>query len=322
MPRSTCREARKHIEDKHSQKGVSTNAKMIDHHHFLYLHDASPCRSQTGYKSALQHGEGTPNPHSTCHAVAHLEEVDRADSMNRTRNSGYPFSPEMYPSTSVPLDDLDLVYLPTRNVSYWLVGNPLPRRTHAYLSGDGHGAEARASEFAILFTTVASCWQLPRYLVWGKIYLGKMGGWMGGLPLVCSSKRRKGSLPTMDLLGYNGFVLWCAVINGIVSVSANSNNAVAPSRCLQLHKLGKDGNDKVFKGVGYLAFEETKPSEPISGYAAKELELSLGSARNNRASCKVSYIRDRLRYWQAMFESMFSLECDSRVKRKTDGDRD
>ncbi|KAK3497708.1 uncharacterized protein B0T23DRAFT_411026 [Neurospora hispaniola] len=302
MPRSTCREARKHTEDKvlaapnhgiAAQKGFSTNAKMIDHHHFPYLHDASPCRSQR-HKSALQHGEGTLR----------------------------------YPPSSVPPDDLDL----TRNVNYWLVGNPLPRRTHAYLSGDGHGTEGRAMWYEVTFmsywrrrrrrrgpvprvlgaiTALAFCWQLPRYLVWGKIYLGKMGGWMGGLPLVCSSKRRKGSLSVAlmgqarqglprDDGGYNGFALWCAVIKGIVSVSANSNNA-APSRCLQLYKLGKNGNDKVFKGVGYLALEETRPYEPISGYTAKELELSLGSgavlgfpaalpgveftARNNRASC-------------------------------------
>ncbi|EGZ76515.1 hypothetical protein NEUTE2DRAFT_133842 [Neurospora tetrasperma FGSC 2509] len=347
MPRSTCQAARKHTEDKvlaapnrgiASQKGVSTSAKMIDHHHFPYLHDASPCRSQVlscrgtccdqRHKSALQHGEGTPNPHCASHAVAHLEEVDRADSMNRTRNSGYPFFPR-YPSTSVPLGDLDL----TRNVNYWLVGNPLPRRTHAYLSGDGHGTEARAMWYEVTFmsywrrrrmrrgpvprvlgaiTALAFCWQLPRYLVWGKIYLGKMGEWMGGLSLVCSSKRRKGSL-SVALMGqarqglpredggYHGFALWGAVIKGIVSVSANSNNA-APSRCLQLYKLGKDGNDKVFKGVDYLALEETKPSEPISGYTAKESELSLlGSgavlgfpaalpgveftARKNRASC-------------------------------------
>lgn len=32
---------------------------------------------------------------------------------------------------------------------------------------------------------------------------------------------------------------------------------------------GKDGSDKVFKGAGYLALEETKLSEPISGYTAK-----------------------------------------------------
>ncbi|KAL0475400.1 hypothetical protein QR685DRAFT_568196 [Neurospora intermedia] len=277
MPRSTCRGARKHTEEKllaasnrgiASQKGVSTKARMIDHHHFPCLHDALPCRSQVlscrrtccdqRQKSALQHGEGTAST-----SVAHLDEVDRADSMNRTT----------YPSTSVPSDDLD----PTRNINYLLAGeNPLPRLTHAYLSGDGHGTEARAMWYEFTFM---SYWRRRRR----------------------RRRRRRGPVPRVlgaiqhrSCILYNGFTLWSAVRKGIVSVFANFDNAV-PSRCLQLYKLGKDGNEKVFKGVGYLAIEETKPSELISGYTAEGSGAVLGfpaallgvefTARNNRASC-------------------------------------